>query len=214
MVALVLLIGSIGVADSLNPSTVGPALYLALGRNGIRRLAWFTSGVFVVYLVGGVALTLGPGRAVPHPGTHGKHLVEGALGATLVVFAAALWLARGWITRRPRRPEGSAARSPLLLGAAIMAVELPTAFPYFAAIAAIVAAGRSPVEDIVLLVAFNAAFVSPLVAILGLRSLSGDRGTHTLEAFRVWLERAAPLVLPTLALLAGVALLLAAWAGV
>ena len=214
MVALALLVGSIGLADSLNPSTVGPALYLALGRNGMWRLGGFTAGVFVVYLVGGLALTLGPGLAVPHPGAHGKHLVEVGLGAALVVFAAALWLARGWVAQRQRRPEKPAARSPLLLGAAIMAVELPTAFPYFAAIAAIVAAGRSPVQDVMLLVAFNAGFVSPLVAILGLRSLTGDRGTRSLEAFRVWLEDAAPLVLPALALLAGIALLLAAWAGV
>jgi cytochrome c biogenesis protein CcdA len=215
MLALALLVASIGIADSLNPSTIGPGLYLALGRHGMRRLAGFTGGVFGVYLVGGLALTLGPGRAIPHPGAHGKHLVEGAFGAALVIFAAALWLARGWIARRQLRPERSpAGRSPLLLGAAIMAVELPTAFPYFAAIAAIVAAGRSPIDDVVLLVAFNTAFVSPLVAVLLLRSLSGARVTRSLEAFRSWLQHAAPVLLPALALVAGGALLLAAWAGV
>ena len=61
---------SVGVADSLNPSTVGPALYLATARNGVVRVMLFTIGVFAVDLAGGILLTAGPGRLllglVPH----------------------------------------------------------------------------------------------------------------------------------------------------
>src|SRR5581483_5433015 len=92
LTALALLVLSIGIADSVNHSTVAPALYLALRRDAVRSLAGFTAGVFAVYFAGGVALTLGPASAVPDPGARVKHLVELGLGAGTLAFAAALWL--------------------------------------------------------------------------------------------------------------------------
>ena len=46
----------IAVADSLNPSTVAPALYLAAGKIAVRSLLGFTAGVLVVSVVGGLLL--------------------------------------------------------------------------------------------------------------------------------------------------------------
>ena len=51
---------SIGLADSLNPSTLGPGLYMASVKDGRERLAKFTLGAFTAYFVGGVAIALGP----------------------------------------------------------------------------------------------------------------------------------------------------------
>jgi cytochrome c biogenesis protein CcdA len=208
MLALALLVVSIGLADAINPSTVAPALYLALGRHAVRSLLGFTAGVFGVYLAGGILLTLGPGRAIPHPSAELKHIVELALGGAMIIFAVALWLTRSHIARRlageERRIRGSAA----LLGATIMAAELPTAFPYFAAIAAIVASGHGPVTDILLLVLFNVAFVSPLLAITAVRARAGPRGEARLDALRLWLVRRAPVLLPVVLLVVAVALLL------
>ena len=60
-----------GSADSLNPTTVGPALYLATLRRRIWRVTLFTTGVFSVNLAVGLVLTIGPGRLllglVPNP---------------------------------------------------------------------------------------------------------------------------------------------------
>ena len=164
--------------------------------------------MFCVYLLGGVALTLGPGSAVPHPSRYLIHLIELGLGGGTLVFALALWLTRGQIARRLAQGEQRVGRSSLLLGAAIMAVELPTAFPYFAAIAAIVASGRGMVTQVLLLVLFNVAFVAPLLAILGLRAGAGARGRARLERLRVGLERRAPVLIPGLALVIALALLL------
>ena len=57
-------------------------------------------------------------------------------------------------------------RSSALLGATITAVELPTAFPYFAAIAAIVGSGVGPARQVILLLLFNVCFVLPLLVIV------------------------------------------------
>jgi hypothetical protein len=64
MLRLVGLVVSIGLADSINPTTVGPALFLAGGERGRRRVAEFTCAVFAVNLLGGAAIALGPGQIV------------------------------------------------------------------------------------------------------------------------------------------------------
>src|SRR5204863_530160 len=53
---------SVGLADSLNPSTVGPALYLATLKGRVWRVTQFKIRVFSVTFVGGLVLTIGPGR--------------------------------------------------------------------------------------------------------------------------------------------------------
>jgi cytochrome c biogenesis protein CcdA len=204
---LVFLVVSIGLADSLNPSTVGPAIYLALGKHPRRRVGLFTAGVFCVYLLGGIVLTLGPMRAVPQPGGHLKHVLEVALGAALVAFAAVAWFGRNRLGRTLAKGEEKIARSPFLLGAGIMALELPTALPYFAVIAALAASGKSIPVQVLLLVAFNVAFVLPLIAIIFLRTVAGERAAGVLGSMRAWLDRNTPALLATLLLLIGLSLI-------
>src|SRR5947209_16427507 len=82
MLQLIGLVVSIGLADSLNPTTVGPALYLAAGNRPRRSVIRFTLAVFVVNLLGGLVLTLGPGEAilalVPRPGATVRYILETA----------------------------------------------------------------------------------------------------------------------------------------
>src|SRR3954463_7821810 len=145
MFALAVLVASIGAADSVNPTTIGPAVLLAAGRNPLQAVASFTAGVFLVSFAAGVLVILGPGQllfdSLPHPSAHVKHVAELAVGVVLLVVAAVLWVRRGSVGRvaGPDSDE-ERERSAFLLGAGIMAVELPTAFPYFAALASIVAA--------------------------------------------------------------------------
>ena len=211
MVTLVALVVTVGVLDSVNPSTVGPALYLATRRRGGRGVGAFTVGVFGVSLLGGLVLTLGPGYAIvaalPRPGTHTTALVELCVGAASVLVALGLWLERSRIARRVRRDERRVARSPLILGAGIIAVELPTAFPYFAVIAAIVGSGRHVATQIALLVLFNTIFVAPLVAITAARSLMHNRAEPSLARLRDGIDRHAAALLPALVALVAVALL-------
>lgn len=212
MFALIAIAFTVGLVDSVNPSTVGPALYLAAGKNASRSLALFTLGVFGVYTAGGVALALGPGQAVlallTHPGRRAVHLVELVLGAAAIPVAAMLWRERERVASRFARPVGaSTPGGHLLLGAVIMAVELPTAFPYFGVIATVVGSGRNVADQILLLLIFNAAFVAPLVAILVLRILARGRGEQTLASWLLRLDRHAAALIPALVLAIGIVLL-------
>lgn len=209
MLVLVGLVLSIGLADSLNPSTIGPALYLAAGRDAGRNLLGFTAGVFAVSGIGGVVLVVGPGRALltHRANANVTHAIELGAGAALVVVAAGLWLARRRLTRHIGRNARNVRRGPIVLGAGIMAVELPTALPYFAAIVSVASSGRTVAAQILLIVLFNVAFITPLLAILAIRQLSGARGQQWLASTRERIEEHAGALAPALVLLVAVVLL-------
>jgi cytochrome c biogenesis protein CcdA len=125
-------------------------------------------------------IVLGPGQAllalIPRPGLEARHLIELCVGVGLLVLAGVLWFGRKRVGRDLVRDEDRFDRSSFLVGAGISLVELPTAFPYFAALAAIVGSGKSAFTQIGVLVAYNAVFVAPLLAILGVRLLARERG--------------------------------------
>jgi cytochrome c biogenesis protein CcdA len=212
MVSLVVFVVSVALADSLNPSTIAPALYLATGREGQLGVAGFVAGVFVVSTLGGLVLTLGPGQvllaSVPHPGRHVTHLIELALGGAVLVLAVVLWTIRERVARKVVGAEERDARNSFLLGAGIMAVELPTALPYFAVLAAIIAGGLNALTQFVLVLLFNGIFVAPLLLILAVRRFAGERGVDGLVRFRLRLHERAAVIIPGVALVAAAALLL------
>jgi uncharacterized membrane protein len=76
-----------------------------------------------------------------------------------------------------------------------MAVELPTAFPYFAAIAAVGSSGRGTAAEIGLIGVYDVCFVLPLVGVLVARAVAGPRGERVLAGARDWTQRNAPAVL-------------------
>jgi cytochrome c biogenesis protein CcdA len=100
--------------------------------------------------------------------------------------------------------QGLAERSAVTLGAGIMAVELPTALPYFAAIAAIVASHLHLAIQIALLVLYNVAFVAPLLALLAARQLAGERAVARLDGIGRWLRERGAMLLAGLFALCGV----------
>jgi cytochrome c biogenesis protein CcdA len=198
---------AVGLADSLNPSTVGPAVYLATAPRPVARVALLTLGVFAVNLAAGLALALGPGmllvHLVPRPDPTVRHALELAAGLVLMAIAVAMWAARRRLAAHglPMREGGGG--SALALGASIAAVELPTAAPYLGVIAAIVAQRPSVPQTIALLTLFCAAFVAPLLAILVVLLVAGDRAAPGLETGGAWLQRHWPVVLAALLLLVG-----------
>ncbi|MDQ6819616.1 MAG: GAP family protein [Actinomycetota bacterium] len=182
MLALTLLVASIAVADSINPSTVLPALWLASTPRG--HLVSFTLGVFVVYLTGGLVLLLGPGpaliSALRHMHGTVEHAIEAAAGAAVLALAVGLWRARRspGSVRLPR--PGRSRRSAFMLGAGIMAVELPTAFVYFGVISAVLAAHQVESAKVALIIGYNVLFVAPLAGVLAIRRLAGERAQRWL----------------------------------
>jgi cytochrome c biogenesis protein CcdA len=207
MLRLIGIVVSIGLADSLNPTTIAPALYLASGDRARERVSEFTLAVFIVYFVGGALIALGPGQLllalVPKPDNEDKHVIEIVAGAAMLVAALLLWLHRDRLSDRKLPTVDSKGRSGAILGATITVVELPTAFPYFAAIAAIVGSDVSVAKQLLLLLLFNLCFVLPLVGIVCTLWFAGDRADRMLSTGRDFLQRHWPAILAGISLLAG-----------
>jgi cytochrome c biogenesis protein CcdA len=208
MLRLIGIVISIGLADSVNPSTIGPALYMATGERARGRVAEFTIAVFAVYFVGGAAIAVGAGALVrsilPHPHHHITNIIEIAVGAAMILAAAFLWRYRHRLAHRDPPDFDPHGRSSWVLGASITAVELPTAFPYFAVIAAIVGADVDALGDVLLLLLFNVCFVLPLVGILATLTFAPASSDRLLSSGRRFLQGRWPEVLASLAFVAGV----------
>jgi cytochrome c biogenesis protein CcdA len=170
-----------------------------------------------VNLAAGIALALGPGmllvHLVPRPDRTVRHALELAAGLGLMAIAVAMWAARRRLAAHelPMREDGGG--SALALGASIAAVELPTAAPYLGVIAAIVAQRPSVPQTIALLALFCAAFVVPLLAILGALAVARDRAAPVLANGGAWLQRRWPVLLAALLLLTGGGLSIAGMSG-
>lgn len=210
MLGLTLLVASIGVADSINPSTVVPALWLAAAASA-GRLVSFIFGVFAVYLAGGLVILFGPGRLIMNTlhHTHGpfEHGVEAAAGLAALAFAVFLWRSRTSreVQMSPRVCPTRA--SAFALGAGIMAIELPTAFMYFGAISAILAVHPTAPLEILLLTMYNALFVAPIVALVVVRHLARDPADRWIRSAEARLRSFGQVALTGVAGVAGAVLL-------
>jgi cytochrome c biogenesis protein CcdA len=122
----------------------------------------------------------------------------------LIGLVVSIGLGRRRLSQREAPGTNPEGRSSMILGAAITAVELPTAFPYFAAIAAIVGSGIGSTRQIALLVLFDVCFVLPLIGIVGMLTVAGDRAALILSRARDRLRAHWPAVLAGVALLAGI----------
>src|ERR1700761_1189080 len=117
MLRLAGLVVSIALADSLNPSTVAPALYLASGERPRQAVLRFTLAVALISFAGGLILTIGPGQLllalIPHPGATVRYVAETVAGAAMLIVAVVLWLRREQLGHRSRNAEPPKQHSPV-----------------------------------------------------------------------------------------------------
>lgn len=203
---------AIAAPDSLNPSLIVAAVFLTLGAHPIRRALLFTITAFVVTLAGGLAIALGLGDLIlsllPKLSRTAKYDVIVAVGVLVMVGGAVIWWRRDALASGPSdaHPDPAQGGSALLLGAGIAGVELLTAFPYFAAIAMVIGSSVSAPGKVFLLVLYNVIYVLPLIAIVVVRAIMGEKGSEMLVPVSAWIETRWPVVAAPVAGLAGAAL--------
>jgi cytochrome c biogenesis protein CcdA len=211
MLGLTLAVVGIALPDSINPSLIVAAVYVALGPRPRQGLIAFTAAAFMVTLAGGLVVALGLGDLIlsllPKLSRSVKYQVMTLVGIALICGGAAIWWRRRSLggdkpSTQPSSPgHGSAA----LLGAGIASVELLTAFPYFAAIAMIVGSSASAGGKVLLLVIYNIVYVLPLIAITLIAVVMGDRAARVLAPVGDWVATRWPIVVAPLVAAAGLA---------
>jgi cytochrome c biogenesis protein CcdA len=209
---LVIAVIAIALPDSINPSLIAGQLLVATGEQPRRRVIGFTAAAFAVTLAFGLLMALGLGELilslVPTPGRTVKYSLITAAGTVLVVGGIVIWFRRNaLVADTPTDHLPGSTTSPVLIGGGIAGFELLTAFPYFAAIALIVGSGVSRVEKLSLVVLYCLVYTLPLIAIVVVFALLGDRAERVLRPVDAWLSAHWPLVLAPVTGLLGLGVL-------
>jgi cytochrome c biogenesis protein CcdA len=216
MIGAAVIVAGIAIVDSLNPGTIGPALVLATSAHPVRAIFAFAAGFFAVNVAGGILLALGPGHwlfsLLPDPSDGLKRWGAVAAGVALLAGAVFLLAARDRLGRpKPPADPATVARrrsgSALLLGGGLALVELPTAIPYFAALAAINAAHLSVAREVTLIVLFNVLFLAPVIVIALLIGFFPSAWEDFVQPVRRWLSAHWPRALAAVLAVGGVALI-------
>jgi cytochrome c biogenesis protein CcdA len=203
MLKLAVAVVLIALADCVNPSLIGGELFVATGVHPRRQTTAFAAAALVVTFVVGLALAVGLGdlilSLVPKPGRTVKYALIVFAGLVLVFGGAVVWIRRRALVSAKERDDQSRRHRPAaLMGAGIAALELLTAFPYFAAIAMIVGSGVSNVGKLSLLVLYCVIYTLPLFAIAVVIAIMGQRAERILGPAGDWLSARWPVVVAPL----------------
>jgi cytochrome c biogenesis protein CcdA len=223
MLNLLLLLIPIALVDSFNPTAMATIIVLLALPRPVPRVVAAILGFAFAYFVFGVLVVLGAGNLIEQ--------VSMWLGETFanpppVVYVLQLALAAGLIYyffRQQRAkpaaapdevaPSGSVrwATTPLAafaLGAALNASELPTAFPYLAALERITVSRVLVTEAIFALALYALIFVLPLIILLALYLRLRERAAPATARVSAGIERWSGRLMKWGALLIGIGLLL------
>jgi cytochrome c biogenesis protein CcdA len=174
-----MLLGLLALAliDSINPSAIVVTLYLLSVGRVPAQIVVYIAAIFLTYLMLGVVMMSGIDALLPSLGNIGTSrlgfVVQGLIGLAMLLYAI-----RAPSTAKPAprvEPGASSYGALALAGVTVTTMELPTAVPYFGAIALLTTADLPMAQWLPLLVLYNAIFVLPPVLLLVGHIVVGNR---------------------------------------
>ena len=218
MVELLIVLTPIGLLDSTSmiPMCIVILVVLLAGPRPLLRSSALIVGIFVIYVASGLLIFLGLQsvfdeisaytlRLWQNPETE-ELIFQAVIGAVLLAFGVRIATARKSRTEKPVASDMTAAQA-FLAGAGLMIVGLPGAVPYFAAIDLILRAEVTLLQRMLAFGYYNFVFVTPLVAIVALRLILGERSTGILDAVKRFFDSWGQRLIVALLLILGVVLL-------
>jgi cytochrome c biogenesis protein CcdA len=159
---------ALALVDSINPSAIAVTLYLLARERGTPSIVVYVAAIYLTYLSLGTMMMSGIDALSPSlRATADSRLgliVQGLVGLTMLLYAIR---APTTATSAARlEPRASTYAALALLGVTVTIMELPTAVPYFAAIALLTTADLRIAQWLPLLILYNAIFVLPPVMLL------------------------------------------------
>lgn len=184
---------ALALVDSVNPSAIVVTLFLLSRERASAQVLVYIAAIFLTYLTLGVMMMLGIDALLSSLGRVGGGraglIVEGGAGLAMLVYAL-----RAPASAETAPQVGPSARTfaaLVLLGITVTAMELPTALPYFGAIALLTAAELPLPRWLTLLVIYNAIFVLPPLALLAGHIAFGRRLEARYAALKARLQAGA-----------------------
>lgn len=184
---------ALALVDSINPSAIVVTLYLLSGGRAPAKVVVYLAAIFLTYLTLGVMMMSGIDALLPSLGAVGSSrlgfVLQGFIGLAMLLYA----IRAPTTAKSPPRVESSASSYAALafLGLTVTTMELPTAVPYFGAIALLTSADLPMAQWIPLLVVYNAIFVLPPVLLLVGHIVFGRRLDAQYADLRVRLQAGA-----------------------
>jgi cytochrome c biogenesis protein CcdA len=159
---------ALALVDSINPSAIVVTLYLLSRGRVPAQVLVYVAAIFLTYLTLGVTMMSGIDALLPSLGNMGSSrlgfIVQGLIGLAMLLYAI---LAPPTAKSAARlEPSARSYAALAFLGVTVTAMELPTAVPYFGAIALLTTAELRMAQWLPLLVLYNAIFVLPPVLLL------------------------------------------------
>ena len=184
---------ALAVVDSINPSAIIVTLYLLSGGRGPAQIVVYIAAIFLTYLTLGILMVSGIDALLPSWGSigHGRlgFIVQGLIGLAMLLYAIR---APATVKSAPRVELSATSYVALtVVGVTVTTMELPTAVPYFGAIALLTTAELRMAQWLPLLVLYNAIFVLPPVLLLVGHIFLGSRLEARYAALRERLQAGA-----------------------
>ena len=198
---------AIALIDSINPATIAQAAVFAGTKRPVQAVMGFWCGAMLTYLATGLLVLAGLDRIVSGIVNHPPQWVLVSLmviGIGAVATGLILW------KRRDAKAVGGlliagSGRTAFTVGVLATVTDLPTAVPYFAAIGLITGAGLNQVSQLALMLTYNLIYMLPVLLVLLLRLVAGDRSRAPLEALTTFIAKWADRLLALLLVVGGVA---------
>lgn len=159
---------ALALVDSINPSAIVVTLYLLSRERVTAQVVVYVATIFLTYLTLGSVMMLGIDALLPALKTTGNSrlgfIVQGVIGLAMLLYAIRAPMTA--TSTSQVEPRASTYAALALLGVTVTAMELPTAVPYFGAIALLTTADLPIARWLPLLVLYNVIFVLPPVLLL------------------------------------------------
>lgn len=204
--ALFFSIIGLALLDSLNPSLFVTQFYLLTTERPLPRILSYIAGVIVINLGAGLLVLAGFqvvfAELISQISSSLWWTLELLVGIGLIVVG--LWMRRKKTTSAAvQQPRSLRPIHTFLLGMAITLQEVTTAAPYLVAIERISQAELPTLNNLLMLVVYNAIYVAPLLAVVGTFLTAGTPLLHRLDGINHAINRWLPRLVTYLCLLLG-----------
>ena len=184
---------ALALVDSINPSAIVVTLYLLSRGREPAQVITYIAAIFLTYLALGAMVLLGIDALLPSSmfagSTRLKFIVLGLIGLAMLIYAIRAPATAGSVSRV--EPGATTYTALAVLGVTVTTLELPTAVPYFGAIALLTSADLPIAQWLPLLVLYNAIFVLPPVLLLSGHIVLGGRLDEQYAGLRERLQAGA-----------------------
>lgn len=186
----VILVLGLAIVDSVNPSALVITIYLLSQSVRASSIVAYIAGIFLSYLTMGVVLLAGVDLFDSAISSRNSYLIEGVIGAVMLGYSLLpMKKERASISVSPPSPGNSVAL--FILGVSVTLLELPTALPYFGAIAILTNADVAIARCLAILVLYNVIFVLPPLLLVAGNVWFGSRTNETYWSLRDRLQDGA-----------------------